>query len=181
MFGFVTEKFMAELATPIALNHIGITVPDIHAAIDWYGKVFGFRRIMGPRRLEPKLSDTAESGHILGPRFRKALEAHLVTANGIGLELFQFLEPETETPEDNLEYWKTGVWHLCFTDPDIEGLTDRIVAEGGKKRTEVWEFVPGTDRKLCYCEDPFGNVIEIFSHSYEQTFANWPKEGRDAD
>ena len=81
---------MTKLATPIALNHIGITVPDIHAAIEWYGKVFGFRRIMGPRRLEPKLSDTAESGHILGPRFRKALQAHLVTANGIGLELFEF-------------------------------------------------------------------------------------------
>ena len=114
-----------DLATPRALNHIGITVPDIHAAIDWYGKVFGFRRIMGPRRLEPKLSDTAES--------------------------------------------------------DIDRLVARIVAEGGKQRTDVWAFVPGTDRKLCYCEDPFGNVIEIFSHSYEQTFANWPDEGRDAD
>jgi len=43
---------MTELATPRALNHIGLTVPDIHAAIDWYGRVLGFRRIMGPRRLE---------------------------------------------------------------------------------------------------------------------------------
>jgi len=25
---------MTELATPRALNHIGLTVPDIHAAID---------------------------------------------------------------------------------------------------------------------------------------------------
>jgi catechol 2,3-dioxygenase-like lactoylglutathione lyase family enzyme len=181
MLGLNREKPMTELATPIALNHIGITVPDIHAAIDWYGRVFGFRRIMGPRRLEANLSATAESAHVLGPRFRAALQAHLVTGNGIGLELFQFLEPETETPDDNLEYWKTGFWHLCFTDPDIEGLTERIVAEGGKKRTDVWEFIPGTDRKLCYCEDPFGNVIEIFSHSYEQTFANWPNEGRDTD
>ena len=38
---------MTDLATPRALNHIGLTVPDIHAAIDWYGRVFGFRRIMG--------------------------------------------------------------------------------------------------------------------------------------
>jgi catechol 2,3-dioxygenase-like lactoylglutathione lyase family enzyme len=172
---------MTELATPRALNHIGLTVPDIHAAIDWYGRVFGFRRIMGPRRLEAKLSDTAEAGHILGPRFRAALQAHLITGNGVGLELFQFTDPETEAPDDNLEYWKHGYWHLCFTDPDIEGLVATIVAEGGKQRTDVWEFVPGTDRKLCYCEDPFGNVIEIFSHSYEQAFANWPNEGRDAE
>ncbi len=166
--------------TPRALNHIGMTVPDIEAAIAWYGEVLGFRLIMGPRRLEANLSGTEESAHVLGPRFRKALQAHLVTANGVGLELFQFLDPPTEAPDDNLEYWKRGFWHLCFTDPDIEGLAARIAATGGKMRTEVWAFVPGTDRKLCYCEDPFGNVIELFSHSYEQTFANWPNEGRDA-
>ena len=26
--------------------------------------------------------------------------------------------------------------------------------------------------QLVYCEDPFGNVVEIFTHSHEQTFAN---------
>ncbi len=35
----------------LALNHVGITVPDIHAAIDWYGEVFGCTHIMGPRLL----------------------------------------------------------------------------------------------------------------------------------
>jgi hypothetical protein len=24
--------------------------------------------------------------------------------------------------------------------------------------------------RMCYCEDPFGNVIEIYSHSYEQMY-----------
>ncbi len=32
----------------LAVNLIGLTVPDVHAAIDWYGDVFGFRCIMGP-------------------------------------------------------------------------------------------------------------------------------------
>jgi catechol 2,3-dioxygenase-like lactoylglutathione lyase family enzyme len=170
-----------ELGTPRALNHIGLTVPDIEAAIAWYGRLFGFRLIMGPRVLAPAAAATGETRHILGPRFRKALQAHLVTANGVGLELFQFIDPPTEAPADNMEYWKQGYWHICFTDPDIEALADRIVAKGGRKRTEVWAFVPGTDRKLCYCEDPFGNVIELFSHSYEQTFANWPLAGQQTD
>ena len=66
----------------------------------------------------------------------------------------------------------------------LKGL-DRVkqiksVSSEGRSQIDV-EFIPGTDRKLCYCEDPFGNVIEIFSHSYEQTFANWPNEGRDAE
>lgn len=33
----------------LAINHVGVTVPDIHAAIDWYSAAFGFRCIMGPR------------------------------------------------------------------------------------------------------------------------------------
>lgn len=177
----IADDLQPALATPRALNHVGLTVPDIEAAIAWYGRVFGFRLIMGPRRLEAGAAQTKESGHILGPRFRSALQAHLVTANGIGLELFQFIEPATETPDDNMAYWKRGYWHICFTDPEIEALAERIVAEGGRKRTGVWAFIPGTDRRLCYCEDPFGNVIELFSHSYEQTFANWPLEGQRTD
>ncbi len=160
--------------TPRALNHVGLTVPDIGRAIEWYGEVFGFRLIMGPRTLAPEADTTAETQNIFGPRFGKALQAHLITANGIGLELFEFIEPPTETPADNMEYWRVGYFHLCFTDPNIEALAARIAATGGKKRTEVKNFIPDTDRKLIYCEDPFGNIIELFSHSYEQTFANWP-------
>lgn len=168
---------MAGHTLPRALNHVGITVPDIYRAIDWYGEVFGFRRIMGPRLLEAAGAATPETGHILGPRFRKALQAHLVTANSVGLELFQFVDPPVERPVDSMEYWRIGYWHLCFTDPNIDELAARIVQTGGAQRTAVFAFLPGTDRKLVYCEDPFGNVIEIFSHSYEETFANWPLPG----
>jgi len=163
---------MPSLATPRALNHIGLTVPDIRAAIDWYAEVLGFRLIAGPRVMAPLAAATEETRHILGPRFRKALQAHLVTANGVGIELFQFIDPPVETPADNMEYWKRGYWHLCFTDPDLEGLLARVLATGGKQRAPVFAFIPDTDYRLVYCEDPWGNVFEIFSHSYEQTFAN---------
>jgi catechol 2,3-dioxygenase-like lactoylglutathione lyase family enzyme len=33
------------MVPPIALNHLGLTVPDINRAIDWYGQVMGFRLI----------------------------------------------------------------------------------------------------------------------------------------
>lgn len=165
---------MKKKATPRAFNHIGITVTDIEHAIQWYSEVFGFKLIMGPRVLKPTVEATAETEQILGPRFKKAFQAHLVTANGVGIELFQFVDPIAEQPSENMKYWNVGYWHLCITDPNIEDLVQKISDAGGKIRTKVWNFIPGTDRKLAYCEDPFGNVIEIFSHSYEQTFANWP-------
>lgn len=170
----MTNSTAEPAGAPRALNHVGITVPDIEQALRWYQEVLGCVHVMGPRRLDVAAAETPEVAGILGPRFRKALQAHLVTANGVGLELFQFIDPPVQAPAENMSYWTTGYWHLCFTVADIEGLTARIVASGGRQRTEIVSFIPGTDRRLVYCEDPFGNVIELFSHSYEQTFANWP-------
>ena len=40
---------MQTMTTPLAFNHVGMTVPDIDRAIQWYGVVLGFRLIF--RRL----------------------------------------------------------------------------------------------------------------------------------
>ncbi|HVL34035.1 MAG TPA: VOC family protein [Burkholderiales bacterium] len=162
------------------VNHVGLTVPDIFAAIDWYGEVLGFSHIMGPRLLEAASAATHETPAIFGPRFRKAYQAHLLSGNGVGLELFQFIEPAVERRADNFEYWKAGIFHLCVTDPDVEGLARRIAARGGRQRIPAFEFVPGRPYRLVYCEDPWGTVIEVMSHSYAEVFANWPQPGMSA-
>jgi catechol 2,3-dioxygenase-like lactoylglutathione lyase family enzyme len=166
--------------TARAINHIGLTVPDVFAAIDWYRDVLGFRHIMGPRVLEAGSQATHETPSIFGPRFRKAYQAHMLAGNGVGLELFQFMEPAVERRPDNFEYWKVGVFHLCVTDPDVEAMARRIVAAGGKQRVPVFEFVPGKPYQLVYCEDPWGNVVEVFSHDYAEVFSNWPQAGMTA-
>jgi hypothetical protein len=56
-------------------------------------------------------------------------------------------------------------------------MATRIVANGGRQRVPVFTFVPGRPFKLVYCEDPWGNVLEIMSHSYAEVFANWPQPG----
>jgi catechol 2,3-dioxygenase-like lactoylglutathione lyase family enzyme len=166
---------------PRALNHIGLTVPDIFAAIDWYGEVLGFTHVMGPRLLEAEAAATYETPSIFGPRFGRALQAHLLTGNGIGLELFQFIDPPVQRPTENMAWWNVGVFHLCFTDPDIEALAERVAQTGGRQRVPVFEFIPGRPYKLVYCEDPWGNVIELFTHHYAEAFGNWPQPGMTAD
>jgi catechol 2,3-dioxygenase-like lactoylglutathione lyase family enzyme len=167
---------------PRALNHVGLTVPDIYPAIDWYTQVFGFTLLMGPRVLSASDQFDSRARHIMGPRFRKAYQAQLLSANGIGLELFQFVEPAVERyGDENMAYWRQGYWHLCWTDPDIEGLLARIVATGGKQRTEVFTMVPGKPYRLAYAQDPFGNVLEVLSHSFAEAWANWPHPGMDWD
>lgn len=70
------------------------------------------------------------------------------------------------------EYWKSGVFHFCIQDPDVEGLAARIVAAGGKQRMPVREYFPGEKPyRMVYMEDPLGNILEIYSHSYELTYS----------
>jgi catechol 2,3-dioxygenase-like lactoylglutathione lyase family enzyme len=162
---------------PLAVNHVAITVPDIDAAIDWYGDAFGFHCIMGPRVLDPGAAATAETGHILGPRFRRAYQAHLLTASGIGIELFQFVDPPVTPAAAEIEFWRQGLWHLCLTDRDIASAVRRIVGLGGAQVSPVTAFVPGRPYELVYCRDPWGTVIEIMTHSYAEVFSAWPQPG----
>lgn len=64
---------------------------------------------------------------------------------------------------------RSGFIHICISNPDIKWLCNRISETGGKQRTKIWELNPEKGIKIAFCEDPFGNIIEIYSHSYEQT------------
>ena len=96
--------------------------------------------------------------------------AHMSTGDKIGVELFEF--PENEDKHNNFKYWKTGLFHFSVQYPNIEKLVDTIIKHGGKKRMSIREYYPGEKPyRMCYIQDPFGNVFEIYSHSYELTYS----------
>jgi catechol 2,3-dioxygenase-like lactoylglutathione lyase family enzyme len=161
----------------LAVNHVGVTVPDVFGAIDWYGAVFGFRCIMGPRVLEV---DHREAATSLGPHFRRAWQAHLLCGNGVGIELFQFIDPPVQprNADSQIDFTRRGPWHLCLTYPDVAQAIARITDEGGTMLSEPTAFVPGRPWILAYCSDPWGTVLEIMSHSYAEVFSNWPQPGQ---
>jgi hypothetical protein len=49
----------------------------------------------------------------------------------------------------------------------IEELCKKISENEGKQHSKIWELVPNKGYKIVFCEDPFGNVIEIYTHGYE--------------
>lgn len=162
------------MVCPHTMNHVGITVTDIDAAVKWYQELFGCSVVMAPTTTEDDGGYFAEIiADIFGPGFEEMKLAHLATADGIGIELFQFSNPKSVPAEDNFEYWKSGIFHICLTDPEIEALAEKINSGGGKQRSKVWKLWPGKPYKVCYCQDPWGNIIEISSHSYEQTWSNY--------
>jgi hypothetical protein len=41
----------------------------------------------------------------------------------------------------------------------------------GRQRSWVWRVDSSTNEyRLCYCEDPFGNLIEVYTHNYEALY-----------
>ena len=115
---------------------------------------------MGPMEVRAEPGYRAnEVRDVLGQNFNAMLQAHMVSVNGIGIELFQLLDPPHERREPSLEYWKSGFFHICVTDPNIEELAGRIASSGGRQRSKIWRIDSRTeDYRLCYCEDPFGRL-----------------------
>jgi catechol 2,3-dioxygenase-like lactoylglutathione lyase family enzyme len=146
-----------------AFAHVGMTVPDLDRAVTWYRDVLG---------LEPLASATcvrAHEGHagtvaadVLGPGLAAFRQAHLTSANGVALELFEF---EGDPP-------RSGIFHFCVVVPDVRRTAEGITAAGGRRTSRVWNLFRGEPYLTCYCEDPFGNIVELYSHSHERTYAN---------
>ncbi|HXR14228.1 MAG TPA: VOC family protein [Solirubrobacteraceae bacterium] len=166
----VTLRVMAEHAR--ILTHVGLVVADIHAAVAWYTSVLGFVALAPPVELSADSHAGRVAAAIYGERFGSCRQAQLMAGNGVALELFEFVEPPTQPRGGEFEYWRAGFFHICVVDPDIHALAARIVQSGGRLRSEVLTLFEDAPNQLVYCEDPFGNVVEIFTHSHEQTFAN---------
>ncbi len=157
--------------TPRSFSHIGLSVPDLERAIEFYTEVLGLYMIMEPTEV---VEDDSPIGvmctDVFGAGWGSLRIAHFATADRVGIEIFEF--PGNYAPENNLEHKRHGTFHFCVQDPDVEGLVEKIVAAGGKQRMPVREYYPGEKPyRMCYVEDPFGIVFEVYSHSYELTYS----------
>jgi catechol 2,3-dioxygenase-like lactoylglutathione lyase family enzyme len=155
---------------PVSINHIGITVLDIEQAITWYQANLGCELLKKMDFMQDDAQSKVLGKDIYGEAWGGMRIAHMTTPNQIGIELFEFIQPKSELRVDSYEYWKTGTFHLAFTDSDVRGRAKQIAENGGKQLSQVWEVVPGCE--VVFCEDPFGNIIEICSHSYERFWSN---------
>ncbi|MFI2857354.1 lactoylglutathione lyase family protein [Paenibacillus sp. JSM ZJ436] len=158
---------------PRAFSHIGLSVSDVEQAVNFYRDVMGWYVVMPPSDIVED-NDTAIGimcSDVFGKGWGSFRIAHMVTSDGIGIEIFQF--PNHEKPDNNFQYWKSGVFHFCVQDPDIEELVQKIVDHGGKQRMPIREYYPNEKPyRMCYVEDPFGIIFEVYSHSYEVTYSS---------
>ena len=168
-----THQQMHQPSTyPRSFSHIGLSVPNLEAAVKFYTEVLGWYIIMQPTKITEDESPVGVMcTDVFGAGWGSLKIAHLSTGDRIGVEIFEF--ENQQDPENNFEYWKTGIFHFCVQDPNLEELAEKIVAAGGKKRMPEPRYYYPNEKpyRMIYMEDPFGNIIEIYSHSYELTYA----------
>ena len=64
--------------------------------------------------------------------------AWLSSANQVGFEIFEYIDPKAERRLHNFEYWKSGFIHICITDPNIEELCKKISEENNEVRIQTF-------------------------------------------
>lgn len=156
---------------PRVLGHIGVTVEDIDEAFEWYQEVLGFTPVMEPDTVVAGEGHFGElSQDAVGYDYDEMQIAHLATGNHVGVELFEFEGTEGTNDPDPVD---PGLFHFCVQDPNVEDLVERITDTGGEQLSQVWDIFPDhPEYKMCYCADPWGNIVEIHSRGYEHMHSN---------
>jgi lactoylglutathione lyase family protein len=112
---------------PRTFSHIGLSVTDLDRAVEFYTDVMGWYLIMPPTTItEDQSAIGIMCSDVFGEKWGSFRIAHLSTGDRVGVEIFEF--PNAERPENNFEFWKSGIFHFCVQDPDVEGLAKKIVA-----------------------------------------------------
>lgn len=130
------------MITPL---HEGISVPDMDAAIRWYGQAFGFQ--------------------ICSDRVLPALNSRVVflELDGFQLELFQYLgadgrplPAERRIPNEDIK--TCGVKHVAYAVDDMEQMMARLHSMGADVAMPPFEMGPNL---VCFVRDCSGSLIEL--------------------
>src|ERR671918_513919 len=155
--GTISSINMETNPSATSINHIAISVPDLETGINWYEEVMGFTIVRGPAELT---YDDIQLGKVLqnifGSQFKRLRIVWMTSANSIGIELFQFMQPEQLAYKKQVEYWHGGVMHIAVTERNIEALLEKVTKTGGRQLSNIWELDPKKHHKLVFCSDPFG-------------------------
>jgi len=155
------------------MSHIGILVGDMSKAVEFYTNALDLELIMDntPVKEERETAIGRMCVAVFGEGFKGFNIAHLVTKDGIGVELFEMLERDER---HSVDFSKIGIFHFCLETDDFESVIERVEQFGGKIRMDSMRYHPEDDSKpykMVYLEDPFGNLFELYSHSYRETYS----------
>jgi catechol 2,3-dioxygenase-like lactoylglutathione lyase family enzyme len=152
-----------------AIEHVGITVPDMEAATAFFAEAFGAEYLYDMLD-EPLGGPAVEAG--LGVPQGAVITAirMLRLGNGPNIELFTYTGVAQDDPVRPNDF---GIQHFCLYVDDIDAAAARLAAAGGTLLSEPGDL-PGGDagpgNRYVYTRTPWGSTIELVTYPSPQAY-----------
>jgi catechol 2,3-dioxygenase-like lactoylglutathione lyase family enzyme len=135
------------------LDHVGIVVDDLDAAIDFF--------VALGLRLEGRMEVTGRwVDRVIGLEGVRSEIAMLQPPDGSGgIELSRFLTPPGRDGDRRAPANTLGLRHLAFPVDDVDAAVAAALAHGGELVGEVVRYEDAW--RLCYVRGPEGVLVEL--------------------
>ena len=137
----------------IGFHHVGIVVPDLDRAIEFYTGLLDYELYSRGSWDESH----AQFNQIVGLE-NSAAKVCMLRGQNSYIELFEYVSPEGGE-KGQRQAFEQGLRHLCIAVKDVSAVLARCIELGGSRINEP-VAVPG-GATATYCRDPFGNLIEL--------------------
>jgi catechol 2,3-dioxygenase-like lactoylglutathione lyase family enzyme len=143
----------------LGLNHVALSVPDMHRAVEFYCGQLGFTQV-GTMSWAVNSRTSGTVTEITRVPGTSADAVHL-RGPGFLLELFHFQagDPMPRPQDPQRPVVDHGYTHICLAVKDLDGEYRRLREAGMEFHSEPKVVAPGV--RCVYGRDPFGNVIEL--------------------
>ena len=135
------------------LDHVGIVVDDLAAAIEFFVEL-GLV-LQGEGSVEGRVVD-----RVVGLEGVRAEIAMVETPDGHGrLELTKFHSPSNQGVNRHAPANAPGIRHITFAVDDIDAVVAGLRAHGAELVGELERY--GDSYRLCYVRGPEGIIVEL--------------------
>jgi catechol 2,3-dioxygenase-like lactoylglutathione lyase family enzyme len=149
------------------IHHVGITVPDLDAGIEFYTGVLGLELFDPPS----PVFDHAELGPAVGVPGGALRQVNLACGDSI-VELLEYTNPPEASPTP-VRADQRGAAHLALHVDDAEATKAELEAKGVEFLSEVNAVDEGVlaGWRWVYFRDPAGIVLELVEVAYRDADA----------
>ncbi|PBP28136.1 hypothetical protein BUE80_DR001044 [Diplocarpon rosae] len=152
-----------------AFNCVGLTVGSVEEAIKFYTEGLEFHVLAGPLLFTRGSNSTAAIFSLYNNTNVMNLAWLGAANNGIGLELFEFVDPPYVVPYSTSVSPSQKHWKIGLNSKNTTALTLKAVAAGG---TLIGDPIPTAGAPTLHVLDPWGNLVEILPSPYEVAFGD---------
>jgi catechol 2,3-dioxygenase-like lactoylglutathione lyase family enzyme len=155
----------------LGMDHIGLTVPDINQAIEWYEDIFG---AVAPLTFGPFEGDFLQGALnvVAGTKIDQITTLRI--GHSAGIELFQYESPgQRHDAPRNSDF---SGHHIAFYVTDIQAAVDYMDSRGVDRLFGPFTLTggPAAGQSINYFRTPWGSFFELISYPNGMAYQQVP-------